>query len=85
MAGVAPAGGIPPLGVLIASSWLTTSAALCQRSAACFSRQRITNALSGAGTAGRCRVTGSGACVMWAARRAWGVGAVNGVRPASIS
>jgi hypothetical protein len=83
--GVVPVGVSPPLGVAATSSWPRSSAALCQRSAARFSRQRISSPLSAGETAGRYRATGSGAWVMCAASIACGVGAVNGVRPASIS
>ena len=83
--GIVPDGVSPPLGVAAASSWPSSSAALCQRSAARFSRQRISRPLSAGDTAGRYRASGSGTWVMWAASIACGVGAVNGVRPASIS
>ncbi len=56
----APEGAIPPLGVLIASSWATISSAVCQRSAGRFSRQRMISALSASGTLVRWRSTGSG-------------------------
>ena len=77
-------GGRPP-GVRIASKWLRSSSAVCQRSAADFSRQRITNAASAAGTAARRFVTGSGCSVTCAASTCWGVAPVKGGRPVSIS
>jgi hypothetical protein len=49
----APVGAVPPLGVVIASSCGTSSAADCHRSAARFSRQRITSPLSWGEMVGR--------------------------------
>jgi len=78
-------GTVPELGVLIASSCGTSSAALCHRSAGRFSRQRMMTVLSAGGTVRRCCETGSGVWVIWAASSACAVGAVNGGRPVSIS
>jgi len=75
----------PPLGVAIASSCWSSSAAVCQRSAGDFSRHRITSAASAAGTVARRFVTGSGASVTCAASTCWGVAPVKGGRPVSIS
>jgi hypothetical protein len=85
IAAVAAVGARPPLGVTAASSWLSSSAALCQRSAARFSRQRMSTPVSAGETAGRTLAIDSGTWVMCAASIACGVGALNGVRPASIS
>ena len=86
MAGVVPVGVSPPVdGVAAASSWPSSSAALCHRSAGRFSRQRMRRPLSTAGTAGRRALTGSGTCVMWAASSPCAVGAVKGGWPVSIS
>ena len=75
----------PPLGVSTASNCATSSAALCQRSAGRFSRQRMMAALSAGDTVRRCCRTGSGTWVMCAASIACGLVAVNGGRPQSIS
>jgi hypothetical protein len=62
MTGVVPVGVMPPvLGVVAASSWTSSSPAVCHRSAGRFSRQRMRTAFNAADTAGRCLVTGSGA------------------------
>src|SRR5213592_1469309 len=43
-------GVMPPVGVAMLSSWLTSSSALCGRSAGCFARQRMISAASAGGT-----------------------------------
>ncbi len=83
--GAVPVGVIPPVGVDIASSCAWTSSADCQRSAGFFSRHRITTSASPCGTVVRYLVTGVTDSVTWAASMACGVGALNGVRPVSIS
>ena len=64
---VASVGVEPETGVAIESSACRMSAALAGRSAACFSRQRITSAASAAGMLGRSRCTDSGISVTCAA------------------
>ena len=83
--GWVPVGVIPPLGVVNVSSCCSSSSALSHRSAGCFSRHRITSAVSGPGTAGRWTVTGSGVWVTCAESVAWGVAPMKGGLPHSIS
>ncbi len=83
--GCVPVGVIPPLGVRIASRCGSSSSARCHRSAAFFSRHRITSWFSDWGTAARCAVVGSGAWVTCAPSTAWALVPVNGGRPQSIS
>ena len=78
-------GGAASPAALIASMTSSTSAALCQRSAGRFSRQRMTSAASAGGTLGRDCASGGAGWVSWAATIAWGEGPVNGGRPARIS
>ena len=52
-AGTVLVGSDPPLGVVMASSACTISAAVCGRSAGCFSRQRMTSVASARGSTGR--------------------------------
>ena len=84
-AGVAPVGAIPPLGVAIAWSCVSSSSALCTRSAGFFSRQRITSSLSAGGTEARCALSGAGASVTCAASTCCGDMPLKGGRPQSIS
>ena len=84
-AAVAPVGAIPPLGVAIACSCVSISAAVCTRSAGFFSRQRITSALSAGGTLVRCPLSGAGGSVTCAASTCCGDIPLNGGRPQSIS
>ena len=85
IAGAAPVGSIPPLGVAIAWNCVSSSCALCTRSAGFFSRQRITSALSAGGTDVRCALSGAGACVTCAASTCCGDIPLKGGRPQSIS
>src|SRR5688572_24197513 len=78
-------GCVPLPGVKAASSCGMISAALCQRSAARFSRHRMITDASAGGTLGRWTLTDSGVCVTCAISSAWALPPVNGGRPASIS
>ncbi len=78
-------GVIPPLGVASGSRLLSSSSAVCHRSAARLARQRMMTASSAGGQLGRCRETGSGVCVTCAARICCEVMPVNGGRPLSSS
>ena len=57
------AGVEPPLGVSSGSSWASSSCAVCQRSAGCLARQRITTAESVGDREGRYRLIGAGCSV----------------------
>lgn len=81
----AAVGTVPEPGVVRASNRLSSSAAVCQRSAGFFSRHRMTSSANAGGTVPRWLVTGSGVSLTWAASIACGVVAVNKVRPVSIS
>jgi hypothetical protein len=78
-------GMVPPLGVVNVSSAPIRIPAVCGRSAGCFSRHCMMSEASAGGSPGRCIVTASGSETRCAPRRACGVCAVNGGRPASIS
>ena len=78
-------GTVPPLGVVSMSSAAISSAAVCGRSAGCFSRHRMTTLASAGGRPGRWVVTGSGSAARCAPSIAWGERPVNGGWPVSIS
>ena len=66
MSNGACSGVVAPVGVAIASSWPSSSSALCGRSAGCLARHRMINAASAGGTVARsgatCVASGHGPC-----------------------
>ena len=67
------------------SSVFITSVAVCGRSAARFSRQRMTSSASSGGSPGRRTVIGSGSTARWAPSTACAVRPANTGSPVRIS